>query len=208
MKTAKGQKGKHAPRRTEGYTLIEVMMAVGIMTVGAVGIMSLQQATTRGNSFARQITSANHITRTWVERLRTDALAWNEPGAAGVAGTTYLSTIPAATTTIGPWTAMGSAGGVGDSYAFDFLGERTDGAPPDAPIHFCTNVRLRWVLGNNAIRADVRTWWHRESRNVTARFACAPGSEDAVTTELAEADPDLHAVYGSILLRPTPVSNP
>lgn len=199
-------KRRHFRRRTDGYTLIEVMMAIGIMTVGAVGIMSLQQATTRGNSFARQITSANHVTRTWVERLRTDALQWTEPGAGGVATTTYLSSVPAVTTEIGPWSTLGSAGDEGDSYAFDFLGNRTDGDP--TPIHFCTNIRLRWVLGNNAIRADVRTWWHRESRNVAARFDCAPGTEGAVTTELSEPDPDLHAIYGSILLRPTPVSNP
>lgn len=197
---------RHIRRRTDGYTLIEVMMAVGIMTVGAVGIMSLQQATTRGNSFARQMTSANHVTRTWVERLRTDALRWTEPGAGGVATTTYLVSVPANTTTIGPWSTPGSAGGPADSYAFDFMGNRTDGSA--MPIHFCTNIRLRWVLGNNAIRADVRTWWHRESRNVEGRIDCAPGTEGAVTAELAEANSDLHAIYGSTLLRPTPVSNP
>ena len=191
-------------RRQHGYTLIEVMMAVGIMTVGAVGLMSLQQATTRGNSFSREMTTANDITRTWIERLRLDALEWNATGATAVASTTYLSTVPATTAVIGPWSTLGIAGDPQASYAFDYVGAPSDGAA--SAIYYCTNVRFRWVLGNNAIRADVRTWWHRRSDDVVARYACAPGTENAVSADLAAARPDLHAVYGSLVIRPTPVS--
>ena len=193
--------------RNGGYTLIEVMMAVGIMTVGAVGIMSLQQATTRGNAFSREITTANDITRTWIERLRMDALRWNSTGATAVASTAYLSNVPADTATIGPWLTIGTAGpSPAESYAFDYAGEATDGAAPNGAIYYCTNVRFRWVMGNNAIRADVRTWWHRRSDDIAARFDCEAGTEDAVSADLAAARPELHAVYGSLVIRPTPVS--
>jgi type IV pilus assembly protein PilV len=180
------------------------MMAVGIMTVGAVGLMSLQQATTRGNAFSREMTTASDITRTWVERLRMDALEWNATGAGAVVSTTYLSTVPATTAEIGPWSTLGTAGDPETSYAFDYLGAAADGDP--GAIYFCTNVRFRWVVGNNAIRADVRTWWHRRSDDIVDRFECEPGTEDAVSAELAQPRPELHAVYGSLVIRPTPVS--
>jgi len=189
------------PRRA-GYTLIEVMMSVAIMTVGAVGIMALAQSTTRGNVTAREITTATQISRTWLERLRRDAVNWTQPGQPLTPPTVYLSNTPVAATGMGNWFAPVPPPASGESSAFGYLGADTTAA---ANMYFCTNVRLGWSINQQAIRADVRTWWHRTdanaARNLFANCNGGPGGEGAISAELTSPAPRLRAVYASTLIR-------
>lgn len=195
-------------RATAGYTLIEVMMAIGIITIGAVGLMSLQRASIRANSEARQMSFAHAITETWVDRLKRDALAWNQTGAAGLAGTRFLQATPVAGQ-IGQWFTPVSGDGT-DRYSFNAQGEESDGSAAQGPIMYCTHVRLRWVVPNTSLRADVRTFYHRRATTGDAGHSdarmfqdCGLGAEANVTTELdgGNGAPRLRAVYGSALLR-------
>ncbi len=204
---------KKRKRSQGGYTLIEVLMAIGVMTVGAVGIMALQQATTRGNTHARQMSVATEFTRTWLERIRRDALTWNQPGLAGTAGTRFLSNVLASGGTIGEWFTPDTTGSpFGEHPSANWQGVDTNGTDA-GPMVYCTNVRLRWVIDQQAIRADVRTWWHRTShaddREVSDRSLyvnCNGGDAAAITTELSRTPASrLHAVTGSILVRWTPI---
>lgn len=183
-------------RKNEGFTLIEVMMSLAILVVGAVGILSLQGASTRGNIAGRQISAATQRTSVWVERLRRDALFWQQPGnPIGVAPSSqYLTQVG------GDWfvpqslepTETAGAGWTGD-----------DLASADEAVHYCTHVRLSWAVPNQSIRADVRTYWSKargEQYELVAN-GCALGTEGVVSTDLASAAPDLSAVYGSTLLR-------
>jgi len=194
--------------RRSGYTLIEVMLGIAIMAFGAVGLMALQQATLKGNRGAREITTATQATRTWLDRVRRDSLGWNARGLAGTAGTDYLSNVPAVPTAAGAWftpqppaASMPSAsGGDGESFAFDYFGRDVQAAN----AYFCTHIRMRWAIQNQAIRVDARTWWHRSGQNFTDRTlftGCAVGAEAGVTANLDSAAPQLHAVYGSTLVR-------
>lgn len=162
--------------RNKGYTLIEVMMAIGIMTVGAVGIMSLQQAATAANVQAHNYAAGTQLTRIWLERLRVDGLHWVIPGAAGLvdplaansSGMQYLQ--DAATLGVadnGTWRYY-SPRGTDESWAFDFRGYDTR---TSANMRFCSSVRLKWLFGGAALRTDVRTWWHRYARTGRADYA-------------------------------------
>jgi prepilin-type N-terminal cleavage/methylation domain-containing protein len=189
-------------RRREGYTLIEVMMAIAIMMVGAVGIMALQKATVLGTSEANEHSIATAITRTWIERIRQDAISWQTPGAAGVAGTTFLSAAPAAETTEGDWLSPVPAV-AGRSHGFDAFGNDTVAA---GSMKYCTNVRYMWLGGQTAMRVDVRTWWHRTHGDATttnlALFAgCNPANAAPITTELDATPSRIRAVYGSTVVR-------
>jgi len=151
-------------RKEKGYTLVEVMMAIAVMAAGTVGVFSLQQAAVVGNLEARQMTTATMIARTWLERLKRDALRWNAGSttAAGVnlTGTSYLAGVPAPATAPVWFTPIPPALAV-ESYAFDHYGR--DIAPPSAQIEFCAQTRLQWVYPGQTIRGDVRVWWHRHS---------------------------------------------
>jgi prepilin-type N-terminal cleavage/methylation domain-containing protein len=199
---------RHVRRRRAaraGYTLIEVMMAVAVMTAGAVGIMALHQATMRGNLDARQVATATHLAGTWIERLQRDAQGWSQGGPTAVftplmlAQTRYLNLVPARGTAPtwfvpGPSTATESA-------TFDHWGRDT---LIGGQMEYCTNVRLQWVYVAQAMRADVRVWWARRSPSATGGAAlaqCAPGTDpNTLTNRLA----DVRFVYASTVIRWVP----
>lgn len=192
--------------REDGYTLIEVMMAVAVMTIGAVGLLAMQQASTRGNMEARQMTTATQIANLWLERVKRDSLNWNVGGATATAAdltrTRYLSAVPAPAVAPG-W---GSPTNVpaGESYAFDYWGRDTTATAGNNAQVFCVNTRYQWVFPGQAIRADVRVWWHRrgvgDTNSADGRLYRAPlcgvGSEAAIT-----GDNRLRFVYSSTIVR-------
>lgn len=188
-------------QRRDGFTLIEVMMAIAIMTVGAVGIMALQQAATRGNAEARQLTTGTELTRTWLERIRRDSLRWTASlSADGTAlqPTSYLRNLPPVGTTgwITPIDLTGA-----ESYAFDYLGNDTT---IDADKHYCTHLRMTWIVVGDTARVEARTFWPKRG-NAGVFDDCSRGSEVDVTNELAAAVPRLQAVYAATLVRWTPL---
>ena len=182
--------------RRDGYTLIEVMMAVGVLMVGAVGIFAMQQASTRANVEARQMTVANNVARTWAERLRRDQIHWRASGGGvALAQTDYLQLVPAGMEP-GPWITPEPVLPQ-ESYGFDWYGRDTRA---EAEITYCTNIKLRWLQLDDAIRADIRVWWVR-NRSGDARVieACAPGAEADATAEIGPGLA-LRAVHLSTIL--------
>lgn len=185
-------------KRRAGYTLIEVLMAMGVLAAGSVAILGMHQAATRGNMASREVTTANVVAQQWVERLRRDALHWTRSGVAGdptlLGGTAHLDQVGT------QWFVPESNPALGETANFDFYGrDLTAGAAP----HYCTNVRLAWLFPGKSMRADVRVWWVRRSNGAggAADLAnCAPGvAPDALTN-----NPDVRMVYTSTILRFTP----
>ena len=191
--------------RTSAFTLIEVMIAVGILTVGSVGILAMQQASTRGNLNARRMTTATSVSRIWVERVRRDALAWtsNVVGSPnGIAATNYIQATPVAGES--GWFAPNSPDPE-ESYGFDWFGADTNVA---SEIRYCTHINTRWIVANQVARVDVRTFWYRRGDGAASETnqdlfpnCGAGGTEAAVGIELATPSPRLHAIYASTLVR-------
>lgn len=193
-------------KRRAGYTLIEVLMALGVLTSGSVAIMAMIQATTRGNMEARQMTTANQVAQVWLERLRRDALNWTRPS--NIPGdptllnqTTYLQAVQTPQWLVpAPATIAGGAVATVETAGFDFYGHDL-GASEAAT--YCTNVRLEWIFPGQAMRADVRVWWPRRTNGATEGATlptCAPGPAPPGLT----GNPDVRMVYASTVLRFTP----
>jgi len=154
--------------------LIEVMVSLGIMTVGAMAMVALQQHTTRSNAHARELSTAMQIAQLWVERLKEDGARWTtigylnvpgQPNDAVVLGTTaFLKQVTTAGFPPPFQTIAGTSPAV--SNAFDFLGN--DIASNDPSVYYCASFRPAWVYYGRALRVDVRVWWARESNNATA----------------------------------------
>ena len=199
-------------RRRAGFTLIEVMVAVSIMTVGAMGIMALQQAATRGNIEAREMTMATQLTRQWIERVRTDAVRWNGTSLpTSLATTSYLKQLPNAGGTTN-WFTPTPLATSGESYAFDYFGR--DATTAAQQKHYCTNLRMTWLVMGATARIEARTFWHRRSNGTSATLGdarlfpnCgAGGGEAAVTTELAAPASRLRAVNVATVVRWQPIA--
>ncbi len=185
-------------RRQAGYTMVEVMMAMALLTAGAAGILALQQASIQGNGEARQMTIATTVARTWIERLKRDALSWNTGAAAAtpalLAATRYLLNVPA----VGTDPVWMTPAAFADSRAsYDHYGREI---ALGADVRYCAQYRLQWVNPGQAIRADVRVWWHRRGR-VGAAAAnlypdCGVGQEAAIG-----ADTRVRSVSASTVVR-------
>ncbi len=165
---------KHDPKRERGFTLVEVMIAIGIMTVGSLGILSMHHAVTRANREAREMNTAIAITETWLERAERDALLWTAQGfnTVELQGTDYLKEL-AGVATQSAWFKPLPADQTRESWAFDYFGiDTTD----DDETKFCVNMRLTWLRQGSSARVDVRTFWLREGHTVDT-----PASTDWVS---------------------------
>jgi type IV pilus assembly protein PilV len=189
--------------------MIEVMMAIGVLSAGAVGMMAMIQASTRGNMEARQLSTASQLAQVWVERLRRDALNWTRfttvTDPTLLTNTTYLSNVPDIGTP-STWFVPTPDPTSSESATFDYYGQDTTDT---AQMHYCTNIRLEWLYVGRAMRADTRVWWLRRE---------AGGTQDATRLNLAACggatDPNtlstdwrVRMAYASTVIRFTPTAN-
>lgn len=148
--------GSHA---RQGFTLVEVMIAIGIMTVGSLGILSMHHAVSGANRATHEMNTAIAITERWIERIDRDALAWSEEGinSSALNSTAYLKELAGSLQPTGWFTP--SPTDSDESYAFDYFGRDTS---TSADIKYCVNLQMTWLRQGSSARVDVRTFWFRE----------------------------------------------
>jgi prepilin-type N-terminal cleavage/methylation domain-containing protein len=174
-------------RRAQGFTLIEVMVSLGVMTVGAMAILMLQQQSIRSNAHARQLTIATQIAERWAERFKQDAQTWNAVGLPSgtpaakdvLVGTKWLKQIIDKPDEFQMIKDTGSI----ISNAFDYQGFDVPSGAGNPDYYYCASFRPSWVYFGRAMRIDIRVWWARENiqrigglSNITKNF---PGCDDA-----------------------------
>jgi prepilin-type N-terminal cleavage/methylation domain-containing protein len=206
--------GGAASRRRRGFTMIELMMSLAVMTVGAAALFSLQGFIARANLYSRRVTQATEVADRWMERLRTDALLWNAAGASGVGSTDYLQNPDACTDSTGWLQPAGDMvnqvnATLGHSSASDLYGADVmdlDGEHQKS-IAFCTHYRLCWLTDvaagepddRTSLRAEVRVFWTREGSGVSL----AGASPLCATTNITIGN--FHSVHASTIIRYTPL---
>lgn len=209
-------------RRRQAFTLIEVMVSLAVMTIGAMAMLALQAHTIRSNAHARQLSTALEIAQRWVERFKQDAQRWNVAGAFNdpakpsdvvvLANTTFLKQI---TTAAGVFQTINNTTAT-VSNAFDYQGNDVlnNVNDPAAPIFYCASFRPAWVYFGRAMRVDVRVWWARASAGdnqagahvITNDFASC-NEDNARLNPGGTLIDDYHVVYLSSVIRMTPVYN-
>lgn len=196
-------------KRAQGFTLVEVMVSIGIMTVGAMAVMAMQQQLTRANRHARELSTATQIAQNWLERFKLDALRWNAIGGQGA--TTFLGTVPLPGT-LGPFTTIiaqtATLGGTNRllSPGFDYYGQDIDVSGGNAAdLYYCTSYRPNWVYNNQRVmRVDVRVWWAREGQgNMLADFPRCIDNGLALNPGGTAFD-RYHLIYLSTVIKVTP----
>jgi prepilin-type N-terminal cleavage/methylation domain-containing protein len=180
---ARGSAREQNVARRAGYTLIEVMVGVLISAIGIAGISFMQSASVRGNQDAYESTVATNFARTWLERVKRDALLWRTPGAPlvgamfparGVPVSNYF--VPGAGWTV-PRPLLRPAGFSQESSGANFhgieIGSPSDPLDPASAavdtrqIYYCLNLRFNTVqvdaLGRDvAMGVDARVYWARK----------------------------------------------
>jgi len=194
-------------RSRAGFTLIEVMIAIGIMTVGSLGILSMHHAVSGANRSAHELNTGLAITERWIERIERDSLAWSTQGlnTSQLIGTAYLSGL-AGTVSATDWFTP-SPSDADEHFGFNYFGEDTD---TSSEIKYCTNLRLSWLRQGSSARVDVRTFWYRAGHlggNAThpnwvsgtdfRSAACDAGTADGWNMDTA---PNVDVVYASTVV--------
>jgi prepilin-type N-terminal cleavage/methylation domain-containing protein len=150
-----------------GYTVIEVMMALAVLSIGATGVIAMQKATLIGNVRARNLATANAVASAWIERLRVDGLRWKViDGQSTLTDTRWLQTA-------GAWFPPTAVSAEDISPQADVLGRDTF---TTADAAYCTHLRLTQIT-DNTMRAEVRVFW--------LRYGDVQGASDTGTFDAA-----------------------
>lgn len=193
-------------RTRNGFTLIELIVSMAVMTVGTASLFALQGYIARSNLHSKEITIATSIAENWVERIKMDALNWTLPGDAGNPGinlnnTQYLKEI---NDSEDEWhvPANGYNALLGHAPGTDADGIEISNWPPNdsSEINYCTNILYVWVETGSSIRADIRVFWPK-------RPSAAEIGTDFPLCENEDGDlTNYHVVYTSTIVRWTPTS--
>ncbi len=157
-----------------GYTIVEVMMALAVLSIGASGVIAMQKVTLLGGVRARNLATGTAIASGWVERLKYDALQWRltETSQNTIKNTFALYVVeddfPQISSKEGIWVRAPSDKAADVSPMADVRGQDTFVAKDAA---YCTQVRLTQMMPN-LIRAEVRVFWLRnKGTNQTSKYA-------------------------------------
>ena len=148
-------------REQAAFTLVEVMIAIGIMTVGSLGVLAMHQAVSGANRTAHEMNTALAVTERWIERIDRDSLSWTAQGVNSTEltnETAYLKQI-AGQVSGTAWFRPAPPAAMDEYYAADYFGIDTN---VDDDIKYCTNLRVSWVRQGSSARVDIRTFWLRE----------------------------------------------
>jgi type II secretory pathway pseudopilin PulG len=195
-----------------GYTAVEVLIAMTIMTIGAAAVMSMQKASIQGILDARKNDVASAIARMWVERVERDAMQWTLPSASNPTGNTLSTATQLLVNLDNGWSLPPAVPPM--SYAYDVLGRDLTVANAGSAV-FCVNMRLKTLVSGTAIqggaivpqliRADVRVVWLRGlGTNPNGPF-CSTANVDMTANDLNETartgGPAYHALYLTTAVR-------
>lgn len=232
-----GARAGRARRALRGDSLIEVMAAVAIASIGMVGISTMQGTVVRSNADAQETNVAIGFARTWLERIKRDALHWTAPvQAQTIQAALMVGRAPTANSAsyfipVGlqnTWSVpiplhTGESPGANvrgiDVGAADF---GLTGSPlvTNADIHYCANVHFSASQVSVAglpekMTATVRVWWHRRAslnqNNMDTSFTTvrgAGGCAALLPTPAMLTSPDVRVLYLSTPLRYTALVPP
>jgi prepilin-type N-terminal cleavage/methylation domain-containing protein len=192
-------------RNQTGYTMVELMMALALLTVGVLGIVALQRVTVVSNGHAKRLAIAQRIAQTWATQLQMDSSVWRSNGALP----------PLISTPNGQWSRPPEvASRVGG--AFDALGAPL--ADTDAAqAAFCTHVRLSWLYqsstigGSDLLRAEIRVFWRRDGHGsdidgignawLKTEGLCSKAQDAARVTAIGQDTGTFHFLYQTVGIR-------
>ncbi len=209
-------------KKTRGYTAVEVLIGITLVSIGAAAVMSMQRGAIQANLDARKMDMANSIAREWLERLRRDSTLWTLPSPVNPGGNNYANSKLLSTYLqlnnngnngwVYPNALLASASVPdGVSTGFDILGRDLlavdivgTNAKPSSAV-FCVNIRLNWLVLNQLIRAEVRVFWRRQLYTAPSKVDWCNAADASDATAINGNTSEYHFVYAATAIRQNPV---
>lgn len=162
---------KRTPHRQRGgFTLIEVMISLLILSIGLVGVFSMQIVAVQANMTTRDSTEGTIMAEHFAELLRQDSMSWDQ---AGVDSTTYLKL---ADTSENTWIAAYG----GEPVTFTGVPKTSI---PVATLgreraKFCVAFRLNYAVPGQLMQGWVRVFWPKPGFTMADLNDCGSGNGD------------------------------
>ncbi len=187
---------------TRGYTVVELMMALGVFAIGVSGIIAMQKVAAAANQHSRALSLATNIAQAWQDQLSADSSLFNQ--ANGLLGTRWLAQLNGAGNQVG-WFRPTYNQNLGIGAAFDELGnpvDETAANPKEA--QFCVHLRLTRLYptspGIEVIRTEVRVIWPRAQGTMSQSF-CDTSTDAAKFADDPNAYNNYHFLYQASAVR-------
>ncbi len=186
-------------KRALGYSVVEVMMAMALLGLGAVGVLASLKSVAIGGAGVRDFDAATSIAQGWVDRVAADATAWVSTTTFGGAG---LLASGASGNAFLPAQAYGSttlrAGA-------DLHGNDVD--PAAANRKFCTALGYRCTAGGApgpacaSIVVGAAVFWPREgTAGAPAQFCTATIAAGALPMDGSDRAQAFDDVYRTVTI--------
>lgn len=176
-------KRRNVQASARGFTILEVLIGVVVMTIGMIGIFGMQALAIQTNRAAYDMRVATELAETTLERISRDTMQWTAAGA--WPANTYLE---AGMLGPGEWSAPPEVG----TLTFNDLGlpalteaNRADRRQVERNSRYCLNYRTDWVRAPRLLRVEVRVTWPRTAAGeATLLSDCSnlTGLDDVVLT--------------------------
>lgn len=188
----------------QGFTILEVLMAVLVLTIGIIGIIGIQTIAIVSARATNNMRNASVLAETQLERLRRDSVLWVRS-----IGWDSSSSLGRAMASPGNWVRPAAEPAV-DDVTYNQLGlpklpESTrlgDGAATYSQLNsnFCLFYRVTRLGDESLGRVEVRVVW---ARNEAGDFLISQGCDTVMDPTNFGSD-SLSEVVASTVLAPNP----
>jgi prepilin-type N-terminal cleavage/methylation domain-containing protein len=144
-----------------GYTVVELMMALAVMSIGVAGVIAMQGVTAASNRHAKNLAVATHIGQAWLDMLATESSLWTQSSKLDRSDWLVLSKAD------GTWFRPDFKQALNFGPAFDAIGNPVSPTNLARDTQYCVDLRLSPLSydddgDDNLIRVEVRVFWRRE----------------------------------------------
>ncbi len=187
-----------AARHTRGYSLVEVMMALIMLTIGCVGVAALATTVVLANQDVRDFDMATGFARAWMDRLQAYSMVW-PPSLPPPAEPTAFPTMALGVMPGAGWQAPTTAGSL--TRGIDPIGTPIQPDAADRTPHYCAQISLQAGPNDRLLVARVRVIWRRTTLAAPNPIAAAPNWCQTSLNDATNNPQRYRAVYLSSLLR-------
>ena len=171
-------------RQRAGYTIIEVMMGIFIVSIGFVGLTNLQTSGFMQTRSLQDTVLGLNCAQHFIESVREEALTWTLNNPLNAAGSwTYLKNLPGSKTAGSQtnWLVAGPTAG-SDKRTNALCGDALFNPSVSSVLEggnkkYCLHYRFTWLIPDYLMRIDVRVMWPLARANWNKYKSCpAPPS--------------------------------
>lgn len=155
---ARGRRSVRAAGHRRGFTLMEVLIAAAVLSIGLLAMAALQVVYITSSTTARDSTEATLVAEATIERLKAEGVAWTSRAPTLSAVNSPNLALSMDDTNRGTWTRLN--GGIPVNYTgIDRSVPGADVPRTNVNAKYCVEVQSEWLEINQSVSGQVRVSW-------------------------------------------------